>query len=154
VAGEPDEQQPEEPGRRTAALTPPFLDTNVLVRYLTGDPADMAARAGRLIDSDSPFSLSGVVLAETAFVLESVYRRARAEVVDALVALVQRANVVPHGLSRATLVEALLLCRPSRRVSYADALLWAEVRDSTPPVVYSFDLNFPESGIDLRDVDA
>ena len=136
---------------RRAALTPPFLDTNVLVRYLTGDPADMAARAGKLIDSDQPLSLSSVVLAETAYVLESVYRRGRAEVVEALVALVQRANLIPHGLSRTTLVEALLLCRPSRRVSYADALLWAEAREATP-VVYSFDLDFPETGIELRDV--
>ena len=149
MAGEQDKQGSD--GRR-AALTAPYLDTNVLVRYLTGDPVEMAARAGKLIDSEEQFSLSSVVLAETAYVLESVYRRSRTQVVDALLALVQRANLVPHGLSRSTLVEALLLCRPSRRVSYADALLWAEARESTPPVVYSFDLDFPETGIELRDL--
>ena len=136
---------------RPAALTAPFLDTNVLVRYFTHEPTDMAARARALIDGERRFTLSNVVLAETGFVLESVYHQPRAAIVDALVGLVQRANVVPRNARRSTLVEALGLCRPSRRVSFADALLWAEARDSTPGIVYSFDREFPDTGIELRD---
>ena len=152
MAGEQDTGEGHEQDGRRDALTAPFLDTNVLVRYLTGDPADMAARAAGLIDSGQRFALSCVVLAETGYVLEAVYRHPRAQVVDALLALAQRRNIVPHGVRRSTLVEALTLCRPSRRVTFADALLWAQARDATPSVVYSFDQDFPDIGIELRDV--
>jgi predicted nucleic acid-binding protein len=145
VAGEPGADE------HAAALTAPFLDTNVLVRYFTREPADMAAHAAALIDGGLRFTLSNVVLAETGFVLESVYRRPRQDIVQALIALVQKANMQPRGVQRSTLVEALRLCGPSRRVSFADALLWAEARDSAASVVYSFDREFPTTGIELRD---
>lgn len=47
------------------------------------------------------------------------------------------------------MIEALLLCRPSGRTAFADALLWAEARASRA-ALYSFDERFPETGIDLR----
>jgi predicted nucleic acid-binding protein len=120
-------------------VTPPFLDTSVLVRYLTLDPPDMARRAGVLIDSSTPLSVSAVMLAEAAHVLRQVYRRSREEVVDALVRFVQGENIVLYGLDRQVVVEALLRCRPSGRVSVPDALIWAEARSSGANAVYTFD---------------
>jgi predicted nucleic-acid-binding protein len=142
VADEP------EPARR---VPPPFLDTNFVVRYLTQDPPEMAVRAAAVIDGPGTLSISSVVLAEAGFVLQSVYRLPRAQIVDGLINLVQKQNVQPHGLDRALLVQALRLCRPSARVSFADALLWAEVRVSQSGVVYSFDRQFPSEGIEVRD---
>jgi hypothetical protein len=54
------------------------------------------------------------------------------------------------GIDRATAVEALLLCRPSGRVSVPDALTWAEARTSGAGAVYSFDRTFPSDGITVR----
>jgi len=62
------------------------LDTNVLVRYLTQDDPAQAARATRAIedaaDRGEPLFISGVVLCELVWVLESVYGYKRKEVAD------------------------------------------------------------------------
>jgi predicted nucleic acid-binding protein len=139
-------------GRSTGeTLAPPFLDTSVIVRYMIGDVPDQALQAISVIDSPFPVSLSAVVIAEVAHVIRSFYGVPRELVVDGLIELVQRENVLPYGLDRATLVEALRLCRPSGRVSIPDALVWAEARTSGAKAVYSFDRAFPRIGIEVRE---
>lgn len=128
-----------------------LLDTSVVVRYLTGDPPEAAAQAADIIDSPEQLTLPEVVLAEVGFVLASVYGVGREAIVDALVALLRRQNIAPHCLPKDDALEALLLCRPSARVSFADALIWAAARSTDDKVVYSFDGRFPRDGIDLRD---
>jgi predicted nucleic acid-binding protein len=125
-----------------------FLDTSVIVRYLTDDPPAMAAAAARLIDSDVVLTVSPVVLAEVAYVLTSVYKSPRDIVVDALTAFLQRENIVLQHLDKGLAIQALLLARPSGRVSFADAMIWAAARSSEMPRVYTFDLHFPAEGIE------
>ncbi len=91
-----------------------------------------------------------VVLAETGYVLESVYRIPRAQVVDGLTALVSRQNIFVLDREKALIIQALLFCRPSRRVSFVDALLWAAARSSRADAVYSFDAALPSDGIEVR----
>lgn len=126
-----------------------FLDSSVIVRYLTNDPPSMAEAAARIIDSDQLLILSEVILAETAYVLSSVYGVPRAAVVDALSALIQRRNIRLLNLSKVWALEALDLCRDSGRHSFADVLLWAEACSSGTPVVYTFDGRFPAEGVEL-----
>ena len=57
-----------------------FLDTNVLVRHLTGDPPDMAERATRFLASADDLLLPDLVFAEVAYVLESFYKVPRERV--------------------------------------------------------------------------
>jgi predicted nucleic acid-binding protein len=127
-----------------------LLDTSVVVRYLTGDPPRMATRAARIIDEATELGLTDVVIAETAYVLSSAYGTPRAAVVDALVALVQKRNLVIPGLDKGAVIQGLLLCRPSRRVSFADAMIWAAARSLRADVVYSFDDRFPGQGVAVR----
>jgi predicted nucleic acid-binding protein len=87
--------------------------------------------------------VTDVVLAETAHLLTSVYGLSRAAVVDALIALVQKENVSVRGVDTAIVVQALLLCRPSRRVSFTDALVWAAARSSRQACVCAFDDDCP-----------
>ena len=65
--------------RRRAGL---LIDTNVLIRLLTQDPPDQAARAEALVAAADPDSLilTEMILAECAYVLESAYRLPRDEV--------------------------------------------------------------------------
>jgi predicted nucleic-acid-binding protein len=91
-----------------------------------------------------------VVLAESAYVLTNVYRVPRSAVVESLIALVQKANLAVHGLDKGLVLQALLMCKPSGRVSFADAMLWAVARSASAEAVYSFDERFPEDGVDLR----
>ena len=127
--------------------SPAFLDTSFVVRYLTDDPPELAARAAAVIDSDQPLVLSEMVLLETAYVLTSVYRLPRADVVDALVALVQRANLRLSSLTKPRTLAGLSLCRDSNRCSFTDALLWAQAVDSGAERLYSFDRKFPKQGL-------
>lgn len=124
-----------------------FLDTSVLVRYMTGDPPEMAEQAARILDSGEPLVLSEMALLETAHVLASFYEVPRAALVDALVALVQKSNLTLATLQKGRVVEALHLCRASKRYSFADALLWARARELGVERIYSFDRRFPSQGI-------
>ena len=95
--------------------------------------------------------IPAVTIAETGFVLTSFYSMPRVAVVDALIALLQRHNVSVYQLDTNITIQALMLCRPSGRVSFADAMLWASARHGeTGSVVYSFDRRFPAMGITLR----
>jgi predicted nucleic acid-binding protein len=127
---------------------PPFLDSSVVVRYLTDDPPEMAAMAAELIDSSVELVLSEVVLVESAYVLESVYEVPRAELVDALMSLVQRRNIRLLNLSKPLALEALQTCRDSRRHSFSDAVVWAEAVESGAMQIFTFDRRFPSSGLE------
>jgi predicted nucleic-acid-binding protein len=125
-----------------------FADTSLLVRYLTGDPPEMAQRAARIVDEVGALRITSVVLAETAYVLQSVYKVPRADIVHALQDLVMRRNVVA-SLAKEHVVRALDLCRPSARVSFADALIWAEALAEPCRRVYTFDQRFPNQEIEV-----
>ena len=87
------------------------------------------------------------MLVETAYVLTSVYRVPRELVVDHLVALLRKANIETFRLDKDLVLEALLLCRPSGRVSFADELVWAAARSEPDGTVFSLDERFPNEGI-------
>ena len=127
-----------------------FVDTSVLVRYLIGEPAEMAEEAVRIIDSGHPLQISGVAITETAHVLTSFYGTSREATVDVLIELVQKDNISVYGLDKALIVQALLYCRPPGRVSFPDALIWATARAAGPSAVYTFDRRFPAEGIEVR----
>lgn len=127
-----------------------LLDTSVVVRYLTGDPPRMASRAARIIDGARELGLTDVVIAEAAYVLSTAYATPRAAVVDALVALVQKRSLSIPGFDKGAVIQGLLLCRPPRRVSFADAMIWAAARSVRADAVYSFDDRFPEQGVAVR----
>jgi predicted nucleic acid-binding protein len=127
-----------------------LLDTSVLVRYLTGDPPRLAARAARIIDGGRELAITDVVIAEAAYVLSTVYRVSRDAAVDGLVGFVQKRNVATLRLDKSAVIQGLLLCRPSNRVSFADAMIWAAARSSRAEAVYSFDQRFPELGVEVR----
>ena len=127
-----------------------FLDTSMVVRYLARDVPDMAERAAAIIDGEEGLWIIGVVLAEVDRVLRSVYLMSREVVVDHLVEFIGKRNIHCHGLDKGTVLQALLMCRPSARISVADAMIWAAARSSGQNLVYSFDARFPRDGIEVR----
>jgi predicted nucleic acid-binding protein len=129
--------------------SPAILDTSYIVRYLTDDPPDMAKRAAEIIESDEVLILSEMVLLETAYVLSSVYRVPRDVLVDSLSELVQRANLRLATLPKDRVLEALRLCRDSSRVSFTDALVWAQAVEMGAGRIYAFDGKFPSRGVSI-----
>jgi predicted nucleic acid-binding protein len=71
-----------------------FVDTNIVVRHLTGDPPEMAARATAYLRSETHLLLTDLVAAEMVYVLESFYETPRGEVAQALRSLVAFESVV------------------------------------------------------------
>jgi predicted nucleic acid-binding protein len=127
-----------------------LLDANPVVRYLVGDHPDHSPRAKALIDSGRRLRISVVTLAEVGFVLTQVCGVPRADAVDAMIGLLERENVDAHEVDTDIAVEALGLCRPSGRVNFGDAMLWAVARAAGRAVVWTFDERFPPHGIELR----
>ncbi len=129
-----------------------ILDTSIIVRYLTGRPPEAARRARDIIDSDLRLGISDVAIVETAHVLTGVYQKTRAETVDALAALVQRRNIISLGSEKEYVVLGLMMCRPSGRISFGDATIWAAAKSHKVPVVfvYTLDERFPADGFTRR----
>lgn len=125
------------------------VDTNVLVRYLLQDDPEKGPAAAGLIDGTHELGIGLVTLAETAFVLSRNYGVPRERVVDRLVELLRRRNIGLLGIDKALVASALLLCRPSGRVNYADALINADARAHAVDRFYTFDERFPSEGLML-----
>lgn len=99
-----------------------FVDTNILVRHLTGDPPAMAARATAYLAETDELYLPDLIVAETVYVLESYYETPRPQVADAmrsLIAFGSIATVDPALLLRAIEVYEV------DRLDFADAYLVA-----------------------------
>ncbi|MFN8540955.1 MAG: PIN domain-containing protein [Thermomicrobiales bacterium] len=107
-----------------------FVDANVILRYLLNDLPDQARAAAQILDRDVELLVTGGTLAEVAYVLARQSGIAREQVVDALIAFVSKRNITLHALDKALTIQGLLRCRPSGRVSFADALLWASARSA------------------------
>ncbi len=68
------------------------IDTNLIVRYLTGDHPEQSSKARRLIDRNVVF-VAVTVLLESEWVLRSVYGYGADQLAVALTAFVGLANV-------------------------------------------------------------
>ena len=134
----------------TEAAVSNLLDTSFIVRYLTGTPSHLARLARDVIEGTESLGVTDVGLVETGYVLLHAYTMPRAAVVDALVALIERRNIVCLGAEKEYLVLGLLMCRPSARVSFADAAIWATARSRDTGGIYTFDARFPAENLVLR----
>lgn len=131
------------------SMTNVFIDTNVVVRYLTGEPEDQAEQAVSFVNAGSDLYISDVVLTETAYVLRDIYAVGREDIVDQLMDFVHKPNILVYGMDKDLVIHGLLMCRPSGRVSIADAMIWAAARSAEAEVVYTFDRRFPSDGIEV-----
>ena len=113
-----------------------FLDTNVLVRHLTGDPPAQARRAAAFLEAADELLLPDLIVAEVIFVLESVY-----EVPPEQVAELVRAVI---GFPAIGAVDPLLLLRALEvyevdRIDFAEAYLVACAEATGVGAIASFD---------------
>jgi predicted nucleic-acid-binding protein len=113
-----------------------FIDTNILVRHLTGEPPEMAAASTRFLRSERDLLLVDLVVAETIYVLESFYEAARTEIAGAIRSLLAFDGIV--------CVDAAMLLRAVEvyevdRVDFAEAYLVAGAESTGVGRVASFD---------------
>ena len=113
-----------------------FVDTNILVRHLTGDPPEQAARASRFLAAADELLLADLVVAEIVYVLESFYEVPRARVAELVRAIIAFPAIVV--LDAAMLLRALEVYETAR-LDFAKAYLVAQAERSGVGAVASFD---------------
>ncbi|HEY5275212.1 MAG TPA: type II toxin-antitoxin system VapC family toxin [Coriobacteriia bacterium] len=113
-----------------------FVDTNVLVRHLTGDPPDQAARATRYLREADELLLPDLILAEVAYVLESFYEVPRAQVATTLRAVLAFPAIRVLDVD---LLQRAVEVYEVHRLDFADAYLVASAERTGIGVIASFD---------------
>jgi predicted nucleic-acid-binding protein len=113
-----------------------FIDTNVLVRHLTGDPAPMAAAATAYLREQPELLLADLVVAETIYVLESFYETPRAQVADIVRSLLALRSIVV--VDRDVLLRAVEVYETDR-LDFAEAYLVACAESTGVGKIASFD---------------
>lgn len=113
-----------------------FLDTNVLIRHLTGDPPEQARRATAFLARADELLLADPIVAEVVFVLESFYEVERARVAELVRAVI--------GFPSVVVVDTSLLLRAIEvyevdRLDFAEAYLVAHAETSGVAAAASFD---------------
>ena len=112
-----------------------LLDTNVLIRHLTGDPPEMARRATRFLATETELVLADVVLAECVYVLQSVYEVDRSRIAE----MMRAALAMPTVSADTHLILRALEVYELDRLDFAEAYLVARAELTGPAAIASFD---------------
>ena len=130
-------------------MTTAWLDTNVVVRYLTGAPDHLAQRARRILAraeaGEITLRLTPIVVAEIVWVLRSVYGREPGEIAAGLSALLRADGIAAE--QHDTVVEALDLMM-QRNVAFPDAFIAVSARQASEPVC-TFDSGFKRLDVEI-----
>ncbi|MHB0869415.1 MAG: PIN domain-containing protein [Chloroflexota bacterium] len=118
-----------------------ILDANVLLRYLTDEPRELADRVAAILEVAENDRISLVVapltLAEVVYVLESVYHWPRKEIADRLLELLSAS--VLTVVEEDTLARALTWYRDLPGLDFADGYVAAAATVRGHGRVVSFD---------------
>ena len=112
------------------------LDTNVLIRHLTGDPPEMAAKASAYLFSGRDLVLSDLVVAEIVYVLESFYQQTREQLAGLVAAVVSSSRFQVQD--RALLIRSLEIYL-DYNIDFTEAYLVATAEQTGIAEIASFD---------------
>lgn len=127
-------------------MTLPYIDTDVIIRLLTGDDPAKQTAAGALFERVEKGSLTiaapDTVIADAVYVLVSprLYNLSRAHVAALLTALVRLTHF--RVQSRRDVLEALRLYGTTAGLDFGDALLVATMQQDGSETLYSYDRHF------------
>ena len=115
----------------------PILDTNLIIRFLTSDSVVQAGKVRDLLSNTSKGSLEipDVVLAEIVYVLLSVYKLTKEDVVEKISLLIELDSI---SCNKQLIRKALDLFN-NFDISYIDAYLGALVTTEKNTKLYTFD---------------
>jgi len=113
-----------------------FVDTNVLIRHLTGEPAAMAGRATAFLRDQPALLLTDLVMAETVYVLEAFYEVDREHIAEIMRSLLALTSIVVAD--RDVLLRAVEVYE-ANRLDFAEAYLVACAESTGVGRIASFD---------------
>ena len=130
-------------------MTSVWLDTNILIRFITRDSSDQSRRVLALMRraerGEVVLRLATVVVAEAVWVLGSVYAFDRSDIAEAL-----RAFILADGVDaedREIVTDALRFMQ-DQNIAYVDAYLAARARGRLE-MIASFDTAFRRLGVEM-----
>lgn len=113
-----------------------FVDTNIIVRHLTGDPPDLARHATQFLREAEELLLADLIVAETVYVLESFYEVPRERVAELVRAVIMFPSMVV--MDKPLLLRTVEVYEMDR-LDFAEAYLVASAEASGVCAVASFD---------------
>jgi predicted nucleic acid-binding protein len=126
-------------------MTQPFIDTDVIIRFLTGDDLKKQAAATALFEQIEQGLLTVIapdtVIADAVYVLSSrrLYHLARSEVRELLAPLVHLSHF--RVQNRSNILRALDLFA-STNLDFGDTLIIATMEQQNSHILYSYDNDF------------
>jgi predicted nucleic-acid-binding protein len=126
------------------------LDTNVLARYLAQDDADQAALATRVVEREltegAPGFVGLVVLVETTWVLQRLYRASAEEIRETVNDLLSSSRIVVENRD---VVARALVTSGKTGCGFADAIIAASATNAGCKKIVSFDRGAVRAGMTL-----
>ena len=119
-----------------------MLDTNILIRFFTGDPPDQAQQTHSLIAAADrgqiTLILLPIIVAETVFTLQSYYKMNPKDIASRFVLLVQSSGI--QALEKDRILDAFQRYG-DRKAGFVDAYISAAAIEEDLPIA-SFDHDF------------
>lgn len=116
-----------------------FVDTNLFLRYLTNDIPEQADAVevllGRAEAGEVRLVTNRLVMAEVVWTLESFYKRTKAEVQGAVLAIL---NTPGLELEARDQVLQAAIWYAEKNVDFIDACIAAQLFDNGPDSIYTF----------------
>ena len=113
------------------------VDTNVLVRALTGDDPVQSSAARAFIRDSGPVWVSQLVLVETIWVLDSVYGCGKPQLVEALNRILDNKDLALED--PAVVRSALALYQSKAKVGFSDCVMLERARSAGHLPLATFD---------------
>lgn len=121
-----------------------YVDTSVVITYLTGDNPIRTPAAMAIIETKASRAISIVSILEAAHVLRTSYGYERSNVAAALVDLIARRNVVVPEFAKEHVLRWLGAWRDGSAGSPGDALIAASMSAHDAQAIATFDTTFPQ----------
>lgn len=120
-----------------------YVDTNVIVRFLTGDPPEMAEKVRSLFkavdQSEISLIIEDLVVAESVWVLQSFYGYSPQEIAKVLQELISHKGLKVKD--KPGMLLALNLYA-NKNIDFADAIVAIHTAQEGIKEIYSFDNEF------------
>ena len=120
-----------------------YADTNLFIRFFTGDPDNQAQESRKFLDQVSrgkyELFICDLIVTEIIYVLESIYHLDRNEVVEKILAIAETDNTIIEN--RQVILGALDLYE-EKNIDFIDAYLASHSVKNNCDTVFTFDKDF------------
>jgi predicted nucleic acid-binding protein len=129
--------------RRDQTMKQAFIEANVILRYLTNDPPEMAEAAFKTFSAAQEglilLVLAPITVAEVVWVLESFYGYSKSQIAETISQFLRSDGL--EVIDQDLLIDALSLYH-EKNIDFADALLAGLALSRGLKQIYSFDNHF------------